>query len=227
MFVDDLRPNGDRCRATVTLHEPLRRSFGTWLGGKEVASAHRCRIQGAHHGEHLAAADSGGKDGWFRWDDSGVRVGGAEGSDRGRRTGLAGSPRHAASAAQSSGARSAVSTTNAAAPPPKAGRHASDATVPAWSPESRSPTEALWALTTALARLADVIAAALGAFTGSVSTKTTGSTGFSESGSTENLVMPLAVRADLGVGRPATPTHQPHPAGVEGRRRSILRFRLA
>jgi hypothetical protein len=30
----------DECRATVFLHEPLRRSLAMWLGGKEVASMH-------------------------------------------------------------------------------------------------------------------------------------------------------------------------------------------
>jgi hypothetical protein len=149
----------DRCRATVNLHEPLRRSFSTWLGGNEVAEVHSCVLQGGHHGEHLAAADPGGGRCWFRWDDSGFSLG-SDGSHLKRRGGLAGSPRHAGSAATSSGASAAASTTIPTAPPPRRGRHASDASGPYRSSESRSPTEALWALATAIGRLADVIAAA-------------------------------------------------------------------
>src|SRR5271157_2995046 len=149
----------DRCRATVTLDEPLRRSFGTWLGGKEVALLHSCVLQSGHHGDHLAAADPDGRRWWFRWDDSGLRLGG-DGSHPERRGGLEGSPRHARSATRSSGASAAASTAISMTPPPRWGRHASDARAPYRSPESRSPTEALWALVTAIERLADVIAAA-------------------------------------------------------------------
>jgi hypothetical protein len=132
----------DRCRATVTLHEPLRRSFSTWLGANEVAEVHSCVLQGRHHGEHLAAAAPDGGQCWFRWDDSGFRLG----SDGSHLT--------------SNGAGAAASTTIPTAPLARRGRHASDAGAPDRSSESRSPTEALWALATAIGRLADVIAAA-------------------------------------------------------------------
>src|SRR5271167_4283239 len=142
----------DRCRATVTLHEPLRRSFGAWSGGKQVALVHSCVLQGGHHGEHLAAADPDGGRCWFRWDDSGLRLG-SDGSHLERRGDLAGSPRHARSATRSSGATAAASTAIPMTPPPRWAPHASDARAPYRSPESRSPTEALWALVTALGRL--------------------------------------------------------------------------
>jgi hypothetical protein len=38
----------DECRATVFLHEPLRRSLAMWLGGKEVASMQRCALGVGH-----------------------------------------------------------------------------------------------------------------------------------------------------------------------------------
>jgi hypothetical protein len=149
----------DRCGATVTLHDPLRRSFGTWLGGKQVAPVHSCVLQGGHHGEHLAAADPDGGQCWFRWDDSGVRLAGA-GPPLKQGGGIAGSPRHARCSARSNGASASASTTIPTAQPQIRGLHAADASAPDGSPESRSPTEALWALATALGRLADVIAAA-------------------------------------------------------------------
>src|SRR6516225_3779242 len=49
---------------------------------------------------------------------------------------------------------------NLTTPPPRRGRHAADSYAPYRSPEPRSPTEALWAIATALERLADFIAAA-------------------------------------------------------------------
>ncbi len=53
--------NVDQCRATVFLHEPLRQSLATWLGGKEVASMQRCALNGGHRGEHLGSPDAEGK----------------------------------------------------------------------------------------------------------------------------------------------------------------------
>jgi hypothetical protein len=145
-----------RCCETVTLHDPLRRSFGSWMGGREVASVHLCTLDEGHRAEHLAAADGSGQ-GWFRWDESGFRVGVAEVPDGGGRGGLAGLPRLAGSVEPSGGSEG--SSTARPTPPPKGGHHASDAAV---SSGLRSPVEALWALAAAIARLADVIVGASG-----------------------------------------------------------------
>ena len=139
--------NVDQCRATVFLHEPLRQSLATWLGGKEVASMQRCALEGGHRGEHLGFPDAEGK-GSFRWDECGVHIGSAQG----RRGGLFGSLSEAASTAS---AAAPTSTTRR----PRGGRHAADASAP-HEPDRRSPTHALWALTAAVERLTDSITAA-------------------------------------------------------------------
>jgi hypothetical protein len=152
--------DADRCRATVTLDEPLRRSLGSWSGETGLAHVHSCVLQGSHHGQHRAMANPDDRRGWFRWDDLGFRLGVADASRRAQRGDQERSPRHAGSAARSSGAGSAAATTNLTTPRPRRGRHAADANAPYRSPEPRSPTGALWAIATALERLADVIAAA-------------------------------------------------------------------
>jgi hypothetical protein len=152
------RAMDSRCCATVTLHDPLRRSLGMWLGGREVPSVHFCTLDEGHRGEHLAAAGGGGQ-GWFRWDESGFRIG-ARVPQPEWPSDLAASPRLAGPVVESSGAGS-ESSRNARPmpPPPKGGRHALDATE---SQELRLPDEALWALAAAVVRLADVIVAASG-----------------------------------------------------------------
>ena len=152
--------DADRCRATVTLDEPLRRSLGSWSRVTELAHVHSCVLHGGHHGQHRAMANPNDARCWFRWDDSGFRLGIADASHRAQWGGQEQSPRHAGSAARSSGASSAAATTNLTTPRPRRGRHAADANAPDRSPEPRSPTEASWAIATALERLADVIAAA-------------------------------------------------------------------
>jgi hypothetical protein len=146
-----------RCCATVTLHDPLRRSFSSRMGGREVASVQSCTLEEGHRGEHLAAADGGGQ-GWFRWDESGFRVGAKVPEGRGAGKPPA-SPWLAGPAVKSSGAGSEGSSTANPTTPPKSGRHAYDAAV---SSGLRSPVEALWALAAAIARLADVIVAVSG-----------------------------------------------------------------
>jgi hypothetical protein len=152
--------NADRCRATVTLDEPLRRSLGSWSGGTELAQVHGCVLHGGHRGQHRAMANPDDRRCWFRWDDSGFRLGLADASHRAQGGGQEPSPRHAGFAARSSDARSAAATTNLTASSPRRGRHAADSYAPYRSPQPRSPTEASWAIATALERLADVIAVA-------------------------------------------------------------------
>jgi len=152
--------DADRCRATVTLDEPLRRSLSSWSGGTEFAHVHGCVLHGGHHGQHRAMAKPDDGRCWFRWDDSGFRLGIADASHRAQWGGQEPSPRHAGSTARSSDASSAAATTNLTTPPPRRGRHAADSYAPYRSPEPRSPTEALWAIATALERLAGFIAAA-------------------------------------------------------------------
>lgn len=73
----------DECRATVFLHEPLRRSLAMWLGGKEVASMQRCALGVGHLvSEHLGVPDPAGR-GCFRWDECGFHIGSAERRDYG------------------------------------------------------------------------------------------------------------------------------------------------
>jgi hypothetical protein len=144
----------DECRATVFLHEPLRRSLARWLGGKEVASMQRCALGVGHLDEHLGVPDPAGR-GWFRWDECGFHIGSAEKRDYGQRGGTLGS-RSAADFAAMSTVPAAESTTMR----PKGGRHAADPNASADEPNSRSPTQAIWALTAALERLTDVISAA-------------------------------------------------------------------
>jgi len=124
-----------------------------WLGGQEVPLVHRCALRVGQHSEHHAAVDAGGALRCsFRWDESGFRFGhAAEAANRGP-------PRRATSATESGGANSARSATKPTTQP-RHRRHDADA-LSVRSPESRSPTQALWALTAALARLSDVIAAA-------------------------------------------------------------------
>jgi hypothetical protein len=142
--------NVDQCRATVFLHEPLRQSLATWLGGKEVASMQRCALNGGHRGEHLGSPDAEGKAS-FRWDECGFHIGSAQG----QRGGLFASRPESASTARAA-ASTAMSTTTR----PTGGRHyAADADPPDDS-NRRSQTHALWALTAAVERLTDVVSAA-------------------------------------------------------------------
>lgn len=145
--------NLDQCRGTVFLHEPLRRSLATWLGGEEVASMQRCTLEAGHDGEHVGVADAAGRS-RFRWDELGFHIGSAEEPDHGRRDGSFGSrpePDLAAMFAVAPG----KSTTQ-----PRRGRHAIDANATADEPNRRSTTQALWALTAAVERLTDLISAA-------------------------------------------------------------------
>ena len=146
--------NVDQCRATVFLHEPLRRSLGRWLGGKDVASMQRCALEGGHWGEHLGVPDPAGR-GWFRWDEFGLHIGSAERRDYGERGGTLGARSPADFVATSTVPTGESTTTR-----PKGGRHAADPNASADEPNTRSPTQALWALTAALERLTDVISAA-------------------------------------------------------------------
>jgi hypothetical protein len=146
--------NVDQCRATVFLHEPLRRSLAGWLGGNDVASMQRCALGGGHLGQHLGVPDPARR-GWFRWDEFGFHIGSAERRDYGQRGGTLG-PRSTADFA----AMSAVPTGKSTTAGPKGGRHAADPNASADEPNTRSPTQALWALTAALERLTDVISAA-------------------------------------------------------------------
>jgi len=141
--------NVDQCRATVFLHEPLRQSLATWLGGKEVASMQRCALNGGHRGEHLGSPDAEGKDS-FRWDECGIHIGSAQG----QRGGMFASWSESASTA-----RAAASTGMSATTRPTGGRHAAHADPPDES-NRRSQTQALWALTAAVDRLTDVVSAA-------------------------------------------------------------------
>jgi hypothetical protein len=137
--------NVDQCRATVFLHQPLRQSLATWLGGKEVASMQRCALDGGHRGEHLGFPDAEGR-GSFRWDECGIHIGSAQG----QQGGLFASWPEATSTAR------AASTGMSPTTRPTAGRHAADADGPD-EPNRRSPTQALWALTVAVERLTDVV----------------------------------------------------------------------
>jgi hypothetical protein len=152
--------NGDRCRATLTLHDPLRRSFGTWLGGEEVASEQRCTLKGGHPGEHLGAAAPTGRGCWFRWDDSGFHLVDVAGR-RHRQRREAAEPARNGRWADQSAAVSASSRGRPRRQRRREGRHAADTSSSVPSPESESTTQALWALTAAVERLADLIAATM------------------------------------------------------------------
>lgn len=145
--------NVHQCRATTFLHEPLRRSLATWLGGEAVGSMQRCTLEEGHQSEHVGVPDAAGR-GRFRWDQYGFHIGSTEGSDRGE------SPTPFRSRQDTDFAAMFV------APPgksttkrPKRGRHAADADASVDKPNTRSPTQALWALTAAVERLADLISA--------------------------------------------------------------------
>ncbi|ULE34065.1 hypothetical protein [Mycobacterium sp. IDR2000157661] len=125
--------NVEQCRATVFLHEPLRQSLQRWLGGNEVASMQRCTLDGGHRGEHVGLPDADGT-GSLRWDECGFHVGSANRWRREHRT-------------ESTIAR------------PTGGRHAVD-TGAAEAPKPHPDTQALWALTAAVERLAASISAA-------------------------------------------------------------------
>lgn len=65
-----------QCPATVMLHGPLRRSLTAAAGGYPVPATQRCILKGGHHGAHHALAGRhSAQHCWFRWDDSGFRVG--------------------------------------------------------------------------------------------------------------------------------------------------------
>jgi hypothetical protein len=146
--------NVGQCRTTVFLHEPLRRSLARWLGAKEVASMQRCALEGGHLGGHVGVPDRAGR-GSFRWDECGFHIGSFERPDYGQREGTLGSR-----SAVDFAAMSTVPTGESTTMRPKGGRHAADANASADEPNTRSPTQALWALTAVLERLTDVISAA-------------------------------------------------------------------
>lgn len=136
--------NVEQCRATVFLHEPLR--LTAWLGGDEVASMQRCTLDSGHRGQHVGLPDPDGK-GSLRWDECGVHLGSA---DRHRSS----APRLHASAPT----MSAAPLRNATSPRPTGGRHAAGAQTPE-APLPHSTTQALGALTAAVERLTESIAA--------------------------------------------------------------------
>ena len=151
--------DADRCRATVTFDEPLRRSLGSWSGRTELAHVHGCVLHGGHHGQHRATANPDDGRCWFRWDDSGFRLGIADASHRAQWDGQHQCPDTRVSLLSQVAPNSAAATTNLT-PSPRRERHAADANAPYRSPQPRSPTAALWAIAAALQRLADFIAAA-------------------------------------------------------------------
>jgi len=142
--------NVDQCRATVFLHEPLRQSLATWLGGKEVASMQRCALNRGHRGEHLGRPDAEGKAS-FRWDECGFHLGSAQGQ-RGKL--FASRPESASTA------RAAASTAMSTTTRPTGGRHHAGGADPPDESNRRSQIQALWALTAAVERLTDVVSAA-------------------------------------------------------------------
>src|SRR5215218_8567190 len=146
--------NVDQCRATVFLHEPLRQSLATWLGGKEVASMQRCALNGGHRGEHLGCPDAEGKAS-FRWDECGFHIGSAQAQGRG----LFASWPQSASTTRAAASTGMSRTTRPTGGRHAGGRHAADADPPDES-NRRSQTQALWALTAAVERLTDVVSAA-------------------------------------------------------------------
>jgi len=145
--------NVHQCRATTFLHEPLRRSLATWLGGAEVGSMQRCALEEGHQSEHVGLPDAAGR-GRFRWDQYGFHIGSTEGSDHGEGRTPFRSRQDTDFAAMFVAPPGKSTTTR-----PKGGRHAADAHRSVDAPNTRSPTEALWALTAAVERLADLIAA--------------------------------------------------------------------
>lgn len=140
----------DQCRATVFLHEPLRRSLATSLGGEEVASMQRCTLERGHRGEHVGVPDAAGR-GWFRWDECGIHFGSA-GRGHSRPSGPFGSEPEASFTTMS------TATSRKSGPAqPAGGRHAADARAFTDEPSTQMPAQALWALTAAVDRLTNVI----------------------------------------------------------------------
>jgi hypothetical protein len=149
----DRSMNADQCRATVFLHDPLRRSLATWLGGRDVASMQRCALDTGHRGEHVGFPDASGRAS-FRWDELGFHFGSAEGPDHNPREGSFGSRLEGDDLAGTFAVAPGKSTTRL-----EGGRHSIDANT-VDKPNRRSPTQALWALTAAVEQLTDLISAA-------------------------------------------------------------------
>lgn len=141
--------NVEKCRATVFLHEPLRHSLATWLGGDEVASMQRCTLDGGHRGEHVGLPDSDGK-GSLRWDECGFHLGSA---DRWHRE----HPFVSGLDARATMSTAPVGESTTARP--TGGRHAAGTPAPE-APIPHSATQALWALTAAVERLTESISTA-------------------------------------------------------------------
>lgn len=141
----------DQCRATVFLHDTLRRSFATWSGADEVASMQRCSLEHGHGGAHVAVPDAAPR-GSFRWDECGVHIESAERRADGEPARFGGprpaEPDVAAMSAPSTGESTRRSTR---------GRHAADGKASAGEPDMQEPTQALWALIAAVDRLTHVI----------------------------------------------------------------------
>ena len=113
----------------------------------------RCALEEGHQNEHVGVPDAAGR-GSFRWDEYGFHIGSSEGRDhRQRRTPFGSQPdtEFAAMFVVPPG----TSTTRR----PKGGRHAADVNASADETNMRSPTQALWALTAAVERLADLLSA--------------------------------------------------------------------
>lgn len=142
--------SGGRCRATVMLHGSLRRSLALAAGQYRVPRVCDCRLGHGHPGAHLGLAyDTGMRRCWFRWNEWGFRLGDGTPPDRGGHTHRSQSGRGPGRAAgQTSPMLRAFSAPHD--PGEATGRHR--------SPESTSLMPAIWALATALERLADVIA---------------------------------------------------------------------
>jgi hypothetical protein len=143
----------EQCRARVFLHEPLRRSLATWLGGRNVASMQRCTLAGGHRGEHVGFPDASGRAS-FRWDECGVHIGSVEGNHHGQPAEPFGSKPESDLTAMSAASTGGSATTRSTA-----GRHAADAYA-VDEPDRRSPPQALWALTAAIERLTDSLSTA-------------------------------------------------------------------
>ena len=140
---------GDRCYATVLLDEKLWRSLAGLHPAHEVAWVHGCALEHGHRGDHHALAYRAGPLGyWLQWDErSTPRVSTTDRPDpRAREASPRGEP---------SGQPQHVER-------PTPARHSSTAAAePPGSRNSGSQAEALWAIATALERLADVIVGAL------------------------------------------------------------------
>jgi hypothetical protein len=144
----------DRCRATVLLHGPLRRSLLAAAGGYQVPRTCGCTLSEGHRGAHHGLAyDTGVRRCWFRWDEWGFHLGGAGEAPYA-------SPRpHRRAQSRRRGPPAAGLPLTPGGPPAADGPDAGRIAQAHGSPELISLAQALWAVAAALKRLADTIAA--------------------------------------------------------------------